>query len=113
METNQGTSVPSEPRADTSFVHWKFEPLIDLTYESYKTSKSCGANKFFGTERAVGLLSWLEGMEYVLYISKCPAIAKSRLNLMEHTSLDKRSGNCYSPTLGGPKEVVKGGILSG
>ncbi|GKA17065.1 hypothetical protein Tco_0696902, partial [Tanacetum coccineum] len=36
METNQGTSVPSEPRADTSFVHWKFEPLIDLTYEKLK-----------------------------------------------------------------------------
>ncbi|GJT88466.1 hypothetical protein Tco_1070183 [Tanacetum coccineum] len=70
---------------------------------SYRTSKSRGAKKFFGTERAVGLLSWLEGMEYVLYISKCLAIVKSRLNLMEHTSLDKRSGNCYSPTLGGPK----------
>ncbi|GJX29959.1 putative reverse transcriptase domain-containing protein [Tanacetum coccineum] len=39
----------------------------------YRTSKSCGAKKFFGTERAVGLLSWLEEMEYVLYISKCPA----------------------------------------
>ncbi|GKB72532.1 putative reverse transcriptase domain-containing protein, partial [Tanacetum coccineum] len=38
----------------------------------YKTSKSGGAKKFFGTERTVGLLSWLEKMEYVLYISKCP-----------------------------------------
>ncbi|GJT67219.1 putative reverse transcriptase domain-containing protein [Tanacetum coccineum] len=28
----------------------------------YRTSKSCGAKKFFGTERAVGLLSWLEEM---------------------------------------------------
>ncbi|GJU09055.1 hypothetical protein Tco_1125485 [Tanacetum coccineum] len=36
METNQGTSVPSEPRADTSLVHWKFELLIDLTYEKLK-----------------------------------------------------------------------------
>ncbi|GKB80714.1 putative reverse transcriptase domain-containing protein [Tanacetum coccineum] len=36
VEINQGTSVPSEPRADTSFVHWKFEPLIDLTYEKLK-----------------------------------------------------------------------------
>ncbi|GJS41078.1 putative reverse transcriptase domain-containing protein [Tanacetum coccineum] len=36
METNQGTSVPSEPRADTSFIHWKFEPLIDLTHEKLK-----------------------------------------------------------------------------
>ncbi|GJT94311.1 putative reverse transcriptase domain-containing protein [Tanacetum coccineum] len=71
METNQGTSVPNKPRADTSFVHWKFEPLIDLTYEKLK--ESCGAKKFFRTERAVGLLSWLEEMEYVLYISECPA----------------------------------------
>ncbi|GKA37277.1 retrotransposon protein, putative, ty3-gypsy subclass, partial [Tanacetum coccineum] len=39
----------------------------------YRTSKSCGAKKFFGTERSVGLLSWLEEMEYVLYISECPA----------------------------------------
>ncbi|GJW86285.1 putative reverse transcriptase domain-containing protein [Tanacetum coccineum] len=70
METNQGTSVPSEPRPDTSFVHWKFEPLIDLTYEKLK--ESCGAKKFFGTERAIGLLSWLEEIEYVLYISECP-----------------------------------------
>ncbi|GKA17170.1 putative reverse transcriptase domain-containing protein [Tanacetum coccineum] len=38
--------------------------------------------------------------------------AKSRLNLVEHTSLGKRSGNCYSPTLGRPKEVVDGRILS-
>ncbi|GJT51418.1 putative reverse transcriptase domain-containing protein [Tanacetum coccineum] len=36
VETNQGTFVPSEPRADTSFVHWKFESLIDLTYEKLK-----------------------------------------------------------------------------
>ncbi|GJR90255.1 putative reverse transcriptase domain-containing protein [Tanacetum coccineum] len=52
VETNQGTSVPSEPRADTSFVHWKFVPLIDLTYEKLKE---------------------LEEMECVLYISKCSA----------------------------------------
>ncbi|GKA27735.1 retrovirus-related pol polyprotein from transposon TNT 1-94 [Tanacetum coccineum] len=36
VETNQGTSVPSEPRVDTSFVYWKFEPLIDLTHEKLK-----------------------------------------------------------------------------
>nr|GEW07660.1 hypothetical protein [Tanacetum cinerariifolium] len=36
MKTNQGTSVPSEPRADTSFVHWKFESLIDVTYDQLK-----------------------------------------------------------------------------
>ncbi|GJZ77117.1 hypothetical protein Tco_0641789 [Tanacetum coccineum] len=33
LETNYCTVVPYEPRADTSFVHRKFEPLIDLTYE--------------------------------------------------------------------------------
>nr|GEW92212.1 hypothetical protein [Tanacetum cinerariifolium] len=33
---DQGTSLPSEPRADTSFVYWKFEPLIDLTHEKIK-----------------------------------------------------------------------------
>nr|GEX46317.1 reverse transcriptase domain-containing protein [Tanacetum cinerariifolium]GEY73204.1 reverse transcriptase domain-containing protein [Tanacetum cinerariifolium] len=32
--------------------------------------------------------------------------AKSRLNLVEHTSLDKRSDNCYSPTLGRPKKLL-------
>nr|GEU87522.1 putative reverse transcriptase domain-containing protein [Tanacetum cinerariifolium] len=36
METNQDTSVPSKPRADTRFVYWEFEPLIDLTYEMLK-----------------------------------------------------------------------------
>nr|GEX26161.1 putative reverse transcriptase domain-containing protein [Tanacetum cinerariifolium] len=39
--------------------------------------------------------------------------AKSRLNLVKRTSLDKRSGYCYSSTLGGTEEVVKGGILCG
>nr|GEX95216.1 putative reverse transcriptase domain-containing protein [Tanacetum cinerariifolium] len=36
METDQGTSVPSEPRADTSFVHWKFKLLINLTHKKIK-----------------------------------------------------------------------------
>ncbi|GJY61713.1 hypothetical protein Tco_0462370 [Tanacetum coccineum] len=40
-------------------------------------------------------------------------VVKSRLNLVEQTRLDKRSGNCYSPTLGRTKEVVDGKILSG
>nr|GEY12445.1 putative reverse transcriptase domain-containing protein [Tanacetum cinerariifolium] len=39
METDQGTSVPSEPRAGSSFVHWKFEPLIYLTHEKIKEEK--------------------------------------------------------------------------
>nr|GEU42089.1 hypothetical protein [Tanacetum cinerariifolium] len=37
---------------------------------SYKTFRSCGAKEFFDTEGVVGLLSWLEGMESVLHISK-------------------------------------------
>nr|GEZ43301.1 retrotransposon protein, putative, Ty3-gypsy subclass [Tanacetum cinerariifolium] len=36
MENNQGKSVPSKPRADPSLVYWKFEPLIDVTYEKLK-----------------------------------------------------------------------------
>ncbi|GKC22345.1 hypothetical protein Tco_1024495 [Tanacetum coccineum] len=36
METNQGTSLPYEPRADTSYVHQKFKSLIDMTYEKLK-----------------------------------------------------------------------------
>ncbi|GJT42571.1 hypothetical protein Tco_0951286 [Tanacetum coccineum] len=40
METNQGTSVPNEPRVDTSFAHWKFESLINLTYEKLKETTS-------------------------------------------------------------------------
>ncbi|GJX02965.1 hypothetical protein Tco_0188881 [Tanacetum coccineum] len=39
METNQGTSVPNKPRADTSFVQWEFEPLIDLTYKKLKETR--------------------------------------------------------------------------
>nr|GEW50294.1 hypothetical protein [Tanacetum cinerariifolium] len=39
METNQDTSIPSEPRADSSFVHWKFESLTDLTHEKLKSLK--------------------------------------------------------------------------
>ncbi|GKB31422.1 hypothetical protein Tco_0870823 [Tanacetum coccineum] len=33
LETNYSTVVPYEPRADKSFVHEKFRPLNDLTYE--------------------------------------------------------------------------------
>ncbi|GJR00682.1 putative reverse transcriptase domain-containing protein [Tanacetum coccineum] len=40
METNQGISVPNEPRVDTSFAYWKFESLIDLTYEKLKECDS-------------------------------------------------------------------------
>nr|GEW61867.1 reverse transcriptase domain-containing protein [Tanacetum cinerariifolium] len=39
METDQGTSVPSESRSDTIFVYWKFESLIDLTHEKIKKTK--------------------------------------------------------------------------
>nr|GEZ71034.1 reverse transcriptase domain-containing protein [Tanacetum cinerariifolium] len=39
MENNQVTCIPSGPRIDTSLVHWKFEPLIDLTYEKLKETR--------------------------------------------------------------------------
>nr|GEW01077.1 putative reverse transcriptase domain-containing protein [Tanacetum cinerariifolium] len=32
-----------------------------------------GAKEFFGTEGAVGLLTWFESTEFVLHITKCPA----------------------------------------
>ncbi|GJY32968.1 putative reverse transcriptase domain-containing protein [Tanacetum coccineum] len=32
-----------------------------------------GAKEFFGTEGAVGLLTWFESIELVLHITKCPA----------------------------------------
>ncbi|KAJ9544925.1 hypothetical protein OSB04_024632 [Centaurea solstitialis] len=38
---------------------------------TYKTFRSCNPKEFHGTEGAVGLLAWIEGMEYVLHISKC------------------------------------------
>ncbi|GJS56033.1 putative reverse transcriptase domain-containing protein [Tanacetum coccineum] len=43
------------------------------SYKSDKTFGSCGAKEFFGTEGAIGLLSWLEGMKSMLHISKYPA----------------------------------------
>ncbi|KAJ9536718.1 hypothetical protein OSB04_un000103 [Centaurea solstitialis] len=38
---------------------------------TYKSFRSCNPKEFHGTEGAVGLLTWLEGMESVLHISKC------------------------------------------
>ncbi|GJT95579.1 putative reverse transcriptase domain-containing protein [Tanacetum coccineum] len=35
--------------------------------------KASGAKEFFGTEGAVGLLTWFESTESVLHITKCPA----------------------------------------
>ncbi|GJZ29617.1 hypothetical protein Tco_0574264 [Tanacetum coccineum] len=47
---------------------------IDVTQScSIKTFRASGAKEFFGTEGAVGLLTWFENIESVLYISKCPA----------------------------------------
>ncbi|KAJ9544906.1 hypothetical protein OSB04_024613 [Centaurea solstitialis] len=37
----------------------------------YKSFRSCNPKEFHGTEGAVGLLAWIEGMESVLHISKC------------------------------------------
>ncbi|KAJ9553018.1 LOW QUALITY PROTEIN: hypothetical protein OSB04_017063 [Centaurea solstitialis] len=38
---------------------------------TYKSFISCNPKEFHGPEGAVGLLTWLEGMESVLHISKC------------------------------------------
>ncbi|GKA08972.1 putative reverse transcriptase domain-containing protein [Tanacetum coccineum] len=40
---------------------------------SIKTFRGSGAKEFFGTEGAVGLLTWFESTEFVLHITKCPA----------------------------------------
>ncbi|GJU82933.1 hypothetical protein Tco_1285298 [Tanacetum coccineum] len=40
---------------------------------SIKTFRASGANEFFGTEGAVGLLTWFESTESVLHITKYPA----------------------------------------
>ncbi|GKA70981.1 putative reverse transcriptase domain-containing protein [Tanacetum coccineum] len=38
-----------------------------------KTFRASSAKEFFGTEGAVGLLTWFESIESVLHITKCPA----------------------------------------
>nr|GEY57664.1 putative reverse transcriptase domain-containing protein [Tanacetum cinerariifolium] len=38
-----------------------------------KTFRAFGAKEFFGTEGAIGLLTWFESIEALLYITKCPA----------------------------------------
>ncbi|GKE20214.1 putative reverse transcriptase domain-containing protein, partial [Tanacetum coccineum] len=38
-----------------------------------KTFRASGAKEFFGTECAVGLLTWFESIKFVLHITKCPA----------------------------------------
>nr|GFB13301.1 hypothetical protein [Tanacetum cinerariifolium] len=40
---------------------------------SIKTFRAFGAKEFFGTEGAVGLLTYFESTESVLHITKCPA----------------------------------------
>nr|GEW48258.1 putative reverse transcriptase domain-containing protein [Tanacetum cinerariifolium] len=40
---------------------------------SIKIFRAFGAKEFFKTEGAVGLLTWFESIEAVLYITKCPA----------------------------------------
>ncbi|GKD43670.1 putative reverse transcriptase domain-containing protein [Tanacetum coccineum] len=37
-----------------------------------KTFRASGAKEFFGTEGAVGLVTWFESIESVLHITKCP-----------------------------------------
>ncbi|GJZ08520.1 hypothetical protein Tco_0542803 [Tanacetum coccineum] len=53
----EDSSIDSEPELETSS-RW---------------TMSCGAMEFFGTYGVVGLLTWFESMEYVLYISMCLA----------------------------------------
>ncbi|GJT91775.1 hypothetical protein Tco_1080620 [Tanacetum coccineum] len=36
---------------------------------NFNTFKSCGAKEFFGTKGAVSLLTWFEGMKFVLHIN--------------------------------------------
>ena len=38
---------------------------------TYKLFRTCNPKEFHGTEGVVGLLSWIEGMKYVLHISNC------------------------------------------
>ncbi|GJZ70322.1 hypothetical protein Tco_0633872 [Tanacetum coccineum] len=51
--------------------------LIILAQVSYfvniQDESASGAKEFFGTEGAVGLLTWFESTESVLHITKCPA----------------------------------------
>ncbi|GKE49755.1 hypothetical protein Tco_1481013, partial [Tanacetum coccineum] len=45
---------------------------------SIKTLRASGAKEFFGTEGAVGLLTWLESIKSVLHITKCPAESQGK-----------------------------------
>ncbi|GKA86647.1 putative reverse transcriptase domain-containing protein [Tanacetum coccineum] len=40
---------------------------------SIKTFRASGAKEYLGTKCAVGLLTWFESIESMLYITKCPA----------------------------------------
>ncbi|GKF12539.1 hypothetical protein Tco_0050465, partial [Tanacetum coccineum] len=48
---------------------------VTLSY-IINTFKASGAKEFFGTEGAVGLLTWFESTEFVLHITKCPTETK-------------------------------------
>ncbi|GJR99531.1 putative reverse transcriptase domain-containing protein [Tanacetum coccineum] len=86
METNQGTSVPNEPRVDTIFVHWKFEPLIDLTYEKLKERVS---------RRLPGLSSFRKVEFRIDLVPEAMPIAKSPYRLAP-TELQELSNNLRS-----------------
>nr|GEW65723.1 putative reverse transcriptase domain-containing protein [Tanacetum cinerariifolium] len=84
MKTNQGTSVPSEPRADTSFVYWKFKPLIDLTYEKLKE------NILVWTKgRAIAIAQPEEDLKKLLMEEYCPGnvIKKLKEELWDHVMI--------------------------
>ncbi|GJQ98174.1 putative reverse transcriptase domain-containing protein [Tanacetum coccineum] len=69
---------------------------------SYKALRSCGPKEFFGTEGAVGLLSWLENIEFVLYISKFPA--KSQVEFAT-SAATVASGSLWSATTVEPMKL--------
>ncbi|GJZ64085.1 reverse transcriptase domain-containing protein [Tanacetum coccineum] len=67
----------SSSHADDSAKLWQEEVHVatlptTLTLPTKQQTTSCGVKEFFGTEGAVGLLTWLESTESMLHISKCP-----------------------------------------
>ncbi|KAJ9544966.1 hypothetical protein OSB04_024673 [Centaurea solstitialis] len=60
---------------------------------TYKSFRSCNPKEFHGKEGAVGLLTWIEGMESVLHISKC-----SERNKVEYAAclLQGRALTCWN-----------------
>nr|GEV68007.1 hypothetical protein [Tanacetum cinerariifolium] len=62
---------------------------------SIKTFRSSGAKEFFGTEGAVGLLTWFESTEFVLHITKCPLESKFWNHKMVRSDIDGYTARFY------------------